>query len=302
MDNLNNILMKLPGEVGGQIRSLSNDVLQNLEEIRIKIGSDIKIFSEGKEYELKSQSGLKINKELINKIFNNILNHSAYAYQEELSNGYITIEGGHRVGVCGRTVVENGKIKTIKDISSLNIRRSREIIGVSDPCMKFLVKNKNQIYNTVIVSPPKCGKTTLLRDLIRNLSNMGFKVGVCDERSEISGMYNGYSNYDLGTRTDVLDGCPKDQGMLMLIRSMSPDIIVTDEIGKKQDINAIEASVCAGISLLTTIHGNNYEDILASGIGDLVKRGVFQRFIYLSNVPAVGSISSVRDFRNNVII
>lgn len=301
MNNLNHILMKFPGELGEQIRRLPNDVLDNLEEIRMKTGSHIRIFSKGKEYELESQSGRKMDKDLLNQIFNNILNHSAYAYQEELSNGYITIEGGHRVGICGRTVVENGQVKTIKDISSLNIRRSREIIGVSDSCIKFLIKNNQQIYNTVIVSPPKCGKTTLLRDMIRNLSNMGFKVGVCDERSEISGTYNGYANYDLGIRTDVLDGCPKDQGMLMLIRAMSPDIIVTDEIGKKQDIQAIEAAVCAGINLLTTIHGNSFEDLLSSGIGDMVKTGVFQRFIFLSNIPKTGSIIGVRDFKNNLV-
>lgn len=301
MNQLNHILMKLPNDIGTQIQSLPSEVLNHLEEIRIKTGSHIHIFSGGKEYAIERQSGVTMDKESLNTIFNNILNHSAYAYQEELSNGYITIEGGHRVGICGRTVLENGKVKTIKDISSLNIRRSREIIGVSNPFMKYLVKNKNEIYNTVIVSPPKCGKTTLLRDMVRNLSNMGFKVGVCDERSEISGTYNGYVNYDLGLRADVLDGCPKDQGMLMLIRAMSPDIIATDEIGKKQDIQAIEAAVCAGINLLTTIHGSNYEDLINSGIGDMVKKGIFQRFLFLSNIPSVGSIASVRDFKNNLI-
>lgn len=301
MDNLNNILTKLPGEIGRKIEALPANVLSHMEEIRIKVDKPIYILSRGMEYKIESDSGTSMDKELLNAIFNNILSYSAYAYQGELANGYVTIEGGHRVGICGRAVVENKQIKTIKDISSINIRRSREIIGVADPCMRFILKNKHEIFNTIIVSPPKCGKTTLLRDIIRNLSNIGLKIGLCDERSEISGTYNGKAHFNLGSRTDVLDGCPKEQGMMMLIRAMSPDIIATDEIGKKEDIHGLEASLCAGINILTTIHGNNYEDLLSSGIGSLVGAKTFDRIIYLSNNPATGSISSIRDGRNNQI-
>jgi len=295
-------LMKLPIEIGEQIKGLPSPIKKNLEEIRIRNGQNIVLFASGKEYGLECQNRAQIDNVIINNIFNSLLNYSAYACQEELINGYITIEGGHRVGVCGRTVMENGRVKTIKDISSINIRRSREIIGVSDPCMGYLLKGKHQIFNTIIVSPPKCGKTTLLRDMIRNFSSMGFQVGVCDERSEISGMYNGRPSYDLGIRTDILDGCPKEKGMIMLIRSMSPDLIATDEIGKREDCHAIEAAVCAGISLLATIHGSCYEDVINSGIGELVGRGIFERLIFLSNVPAIGSISAIRDWRNQNVV
>lgn len=302
MRGIESILSKFPAEIAQQIRNMPASALNNLEEIRIRTGNNIMILADGKEYELIDSQNAKIDKDKLNNLLNAILNHSAYAYQEELSNGYVTIEGGHRVGICGRTVIENGKVKTIKDVSSLNIRRSREIIGVSNPCMKYLIKKTGQIYNTIIVSPPKCGKTTLLRDMIRNLSDMGFKVGVCDERSEISGTYNGQPSYNLGIRTDVLDGCPKEKGMIMLIRSMAPDIIATDEIGKKEDCYAIEAAVSAGISLLTTIHGSSYSDILNSGIGELVSRGVFERLIFLSNIPATGSIAGIRNEKNlNVV-
>lgn len=302
MNGLDKILVKLPLELGEQIKTLPSHIKKNLEEIRIRNGHPIILYASGKEYELETKNGTKIDNFIINNIFNALLNYSAYAYQEELANGYITIEGGHRVGICGRTVMENGRVKTIKDISSVNIRRSREIIGVSDPCMGYLVKGKRQLYNTLIISPPKCGKTTLLRDMIRNFSGMGFQIGVCDERSEISGMYNGQSSYNLGTRTDILDGCPKEKGMIMLIRSMSPDVIATDEIGKKEDCHAIEAAVCAGISLLTTIHGSSYEDVIGSGIGPMVEKGVFERLIFLSNVPAIGSISTIRDWRNQHVV
>ncbi len=302
MNGLEKIIAKLPAEISEQLKGIPDNIIKNLEEIRIRNGKHILLFAAGKEYELECKNGSKIDNYIINNIFNALLNYSAYAYQEELTNGYITIEGGHRVGVCGRTVMEHSKVKTIKDISSINIRRSREIVGVSDPCMRYLMKGKHRLYNTIIVSPPKCGKTTLLRDMIRNISGMGFQVGVCDERSEISGMYNGQPSYDLGIRTDIMDGCPKDKGMIMLIRSMSPDLIATDEIGKKEDCHAIEAAVCAGISLLTTIHGSSYEDVMCSGIGDIVKKGVFERLIFLSNVPAIGSISAIRDWRNQDVI
>jgi len=298
MKNLDKILAKLPAGIGERIRDLPGHIRNNLEEIRIRNGYDIVLYAAGKEYALETGNGTKIDNHFINIIFNSLLNFSAYAYQEELANGYITIEGGHRVGICGRTVMENGRVKTIKEISSINIRRSREIIGVSDPIMGYLIKGRRGIYNTIIISPPKCGKTTMLRDMIRNISGMGYQVGVCDERSEISGMYNGRPSYDLGPRTDVLDGCPKEKGMIMLIRSMSPDLIATDEIGKQEDCRAVEAAVCAGISLLTTIHGNSYEDVRNSSIGDLVAKGVFERLIFLSNVPAIGSVSAIKDWRN----
>lgn len=302
MNNLDKILCKLPVGISEQIKNLPPHIKKNLEEIRIRTGHDIVLYASGKEYALESRKDNIIDQYIINNIFNTLLNYSVYAYQEELANGYITIEGGHRVGICGRIVMESGLVKTIKDISSINIRRSREIIGVSDPCTGYLLKGKHHIYNTLIVSPPKCGKTTLLRDLIRNFSNTGFQVGVCDERSEISGMYNGKPSYDLGFRTDVLDGCPKEKGIVMLIRSMSPDLIATDEIGKRDDCNAIETAVCAGVSLLTTIHGSSYEDVIHSGIGELVQQGVFERLIFLSNLPAIGSISAIRDWRNQNVV
>lgn len=302
MNGLDKILAKLPLDVGDQITSLPASIRKNLEEIRIRNGYPVRFFSSGTEYELKSKKSKVIDQYIINNIFNSLLNYSVYAYQEELANGYITIEGGHRVGICGRTVMDNGSVKTIKEISSINIRRSREITGVSDLCMGYLIKEKLQIYNTIIVSPPKCGKTTLLRDMVRNLSNMGFQVGVCDERSEISGMYNGQPSFDLGIRTDIMDGCPKEKGMIMLIRSMSPDIIATDEIGKKEDGHAIEAAVCAGVGLLTTIHGSSYRDVINSGIGNLVEGGVFERLIFLSNLPSIGSISAIRDWRNQNVV
>lgn len=297
---MESIIKNLPGGLGRSISHLPAEILKNIEEIRIKAEKPVFIYANGKEYYIEGPFGTA-DKNTLNLIFNNLLKHSFFAFQDEIAKGYVTLEGGHRVGICGRTVIENGMIKTIKDISSINIRRSREVLGVSDFCLPFLLKAKGELYNTIIVSPPKCGKTTLLRDIIRNVSNRGFIVGLCDERSEVAGSYQGVSPYDLGTRTDILDGCPKHEGMMMLIRSMSPHIIATDEIGKVIDCQALEAAMYAGISLLTTIHGKSYDDLIKSGIGEIVKNGCFERFIYLSNEPKVGSISKICDSKGESI-
>lgn len=293
------ILSNLPIDLRNKISELPNMVMENLEEIRIRVNHKPIIYSMGKNYEVN----LNVSQDLLNNTFNKIVNYSYYAYEEDLANGFITMEGGHRVGVCGKVINENGKIKLISNISSLNIRKSREIHGISDKLMKHIITNKMtknlnrsssmQILNTLIVSPPKCGKTTLLRDIVRNISNEGFKVCVCDERSEIAGSYLGKTSYDLGRNTDILDNCPKSKGIVMLIRAMSPDVIATDEIGKKEDVWAIEAAACAGVSLITTIHGNSMEDVYSSGIGECVKNGFFQKIFFMSQTPKTGTIKEI---------
>ncbi|WP_164914369.1 stage III sporulation protein AA [Aminipila luticellarii] len=287
--NIESILIKMPQDLEKTFRALPDAIINNAEEFRFRIGQPISILSKNEEYHIS----YAVDYEMLNNLINRMLNYSFYAYETELANGYITIEGGHRAGVCGKVVLEKGTVKLIKDISSLNIRCSREIIGASDECIKSILKPDGSVHNTLIVSPPKCGKTTLLRDLIRNLSCKGYRVGVCDERSEIAGSYRGNTSYDLGPRTDILDGCPKEQGIIMLIRAMSPNIIATDEIGKSADIYAIETAMCAGVNLITTIHGNSYEDVLNSAIGSLVKRGIFSCIIFLSNIPTTGSIREI---------
>jgi stage III sporulation protein AA len=302
MNSLDKILVKLPIEIGEQIKSLPNHIKRNLEEIRIRNGNHIIFYASGKEYELELKNGSGIDNYIINNIFNSFLNYSAYAYQEELTNGYITIEGGHRVGICGRTVMENGRVKTIKDISSINIRRSKEIIGVSDPCVGYLMKGRHLIYNTLIHIPAQMRKNHSSSGSDPEFQQHGVSGGLCDERSEISGMYNGKSSYDLGPRTDILDGCPKEKGMIMLIRSMSPDLIATDEIGKKEDCHAIEAAVCAGISLLTTIMEAAMRMSSNQELASWCRRVVFERLIFLTNIPAIGSISAIRDWRNPNVV
>ena len=327
---IDNILIKLPESMRDRIMKLPKKALQQLEEIRIRTNTDTLLISGGREYSLRD--GDEITAEVLDEILNRLLDYSYYAYEEELSRGYITIEGGHRVGICGRVTLENGQVHLIKDVSSLNIRRSREITGASEKILGAVLSpakapaesvsnagipagcggdrspvpsaisgscssaagcGRMVVRNTLIISPPKCGKTTMLRDLARNLSNAGFRIGICDERSEIAGCYDGKTSYDLGPRTDVLDGCPKADGILMLIRAMSPDVVMTDEIGKPEDAAAIRSALSAGVKIITTIHGSSFEDAAKSAVGGLITDHVFETLIFLSAQPVTGTVEKI---------
>lgn len=286
------IFKKLPEVVSERLEQLPESITECFEEIRLKTFNDTIVISNGREISL--HDGKLITPDILDETLNRLLDYSYYAYEEELSKGYITIEGGHRVGICGTVTIRDGAVHLIKDISSLNIRRSRQIIGASHNVISSIFDKKSgTIRNTLIISPPKCGKTTLLRDIARSLSYNGCRVGICDERSEIAGSCNGSASYDLGCRTDILDGCPKAYGILMLIRSMSPDVVITDEIGKKEDVAAIEAALCAGVKTITTIHGSSYEDVESSAVGELIKRHVFETLIFLSAEPSTGTVKRI---------
>lgn len=300
------ILNKLPLQIRNQIRSLPRQAFLSIEEIRIRVGFPIVVLSGKGVHQIGTSmdggSGV-VSQDLLLTILNAIISYSLHAVQEELSQGFVTLKGGHRIGICGRAIIQNGDIQAIKDISSLNIRRGREIKGISDTLMQYIYRDKAQkpVRSTLIVSPPKCGKTTLLRDIIRNLSTAQKRVGLVDERSEIAAVSEGVPQYDLGLYTDVLDGCPKEKGIMMMIRAMAPEVIATDEIGKPEDVYAVETALCAGISIITTIHGFTYEDLLASGISPLIQKGVFERLIYLSAAPVTGTVSRITDGENHDI-
>ncbi len=280
-----------------------------MEEIRLRMNQPLMVYGNNQDYFVNTngellkdrEKGFIVSGKNIENTLQFISNYSIYAVEEELKRGYITITGGHRVGIVGKVIVDAKGIKTIRDFSGLNIRVSRQKKGVANSIMRYLVDDEGFIYNTLIVSPPQCGKTTLLRDIIRHISNglpkngiKGMKVGVVDERSEIGGSFQGVPQNDLGVRTDLLDGCPKADGMMMLIRAMSPAVIATDEIGRQEDCIAIEEALLAGIRLITTVHGKSIEDLLNKKvIGDLVKDKIFKRLIVLSNRDAVGTIEGI---------
>ena len=290
MDNtaFRQILGKLPQGVKDELEMLPQSVVSEVEEIRMRCGQHVRL--QGNHCE-KIISHIVTQDDLV-RTLNSLIKYSYYAYEEDLAKGFITIEGGHRVGVCGKAVVKNGHTSLIKEVSSLNIRFCKEICGCGEQ-FAHLLADESGPCSTLIVSPPGCGKTTLLRDFARILSYKGFKVCVCDERSEIAGIYGSEPSFDMGPRTDVLDGAPKAEGIEMLVRSMSPQVIVTDEFGKKGDVEAAMQCLSSGVSLITSVHGNSSEDIKFSEAGKLVQCGFFKNIIYLSRKDGPGTVSEV---------
>ncbi len=283
-----------------RIRRLMNFVdFFELEEIRLRQGLPVTLqyrdgvfFLNDKGSPVLVGDNLFIpSKEDIKEALELISRSSIYAYQDDLAKGFITIPGGNRVGISGKAISTDGKISGIKDIMSLNYRIAHEVVGCSDNLMDFILDN-HQVRNTLIISPPECGKTTLLRDIIRNISNLKIKVSVVDERGEIASCEGGFSGYDLGHSIDILTNCDKAQGMLMMLRSMSPQVIATDELGTYNDIDAIKKIVCSGVSVIATIHGKNEEDLRKNkNISELLD--FFKCFIVLSRRFGVGTIEEV---------
>lgn len=284
MSNIDNILRCFPLRLREFMqKNISSDELEVLEEIRIRNNKNV-ILNLGLKEKILNYVVMPEETEFI---FEKICENSIYTYQNQIINGFITLNGGNRVGLVGTAVIKDGKIINFNYISSLNFRISRQILGCSNKVLPEIINAKeNCIYNTLIVSEPGKGKTTLLRDIVRNLSNgiegvfKGQEVCVVDERCEISATYKGISQNDLGLRTDVINDTPKAIGMRMAIRSMAPKIIVADEIGSKEDAEAIRFALCSGVKGIFTAHGKDVKDICKNPeLNKLVEEGIFDRII-----------------------
>lgn len=287
MTNFEIVTQYLPISIREELKKINPEINVHIEEIRLRANKPL-ILKNGREtliteYIVKQQEILQA--------FEKICENSIYSYKRQICDGYITIKGGNRVGIVGSAVIENGQVINMNYISSLNFRIARQKIGCSDFIIKDIIDlENNSIHNTLIISPPGCGKTTLLRDIIRNISDgikeiefEGKTVGVVDERGEIAAMYKGMPQNEIGIRTDVIDNMPKPQAMRMLVRSMCPDVITCDEIGSIQDIEAIDYAMCSGVKGIFTAHGRNIEEINQNvELSKLLNKHIFERIILLN--------------------
>lgn len=254
----------------------------DIEEIRLRTARPMQIVTSSGE--LLPETAPLTEKEA-KELLERFCCHSVYAHGDELRNGFITLSGGIRVGVCGRPTVENGRILNMVDVHCFNIRIPRQAIGCSDSVMRFILENGEPV-STLIAAPPGGGKTTLLRDIARNVSEGTFskplKTAIADERGELAACVKGSPAFDVGRRTDVFELAPKAEAISLLIRSMSPQVIITDEIGGEADSEAVSEAVRCGASVIASAHASSVEELRSrKTTGKLISERVFKRVLLL---------------------
>lgn len=277
------------------------------QEIRLRVGKPIAIslpdncvflMSDGTVSEYYQGNMLMAWRENLDEAFRLICNCSVHSHQREIKNGFITIKGGHRAGICGTAVIENDLITNVRDISSINLRIARDVDGAAIDTAKAIVE-KDRVKGSLIFGPPGCGKTTILRDLARHLSCANesgrfYRVAVIDERGEIAACFQGEPQNDLGPCCDVFDGYPKGEGIMQAVRSMSPDIVICDEVGSDDDAKAIEMSINAGVTMIASAHASSIDELKSRPqIKRLLLSGAFNCAVRLMGRQNPGKVAQV---------
>lgn len=282
---------------------LKTEDWQGINEIRLRTGRTLILRRGAEEIFIDSRGratrdgriAYRAERNDVESFMNMISDYSLYAFSSQLKEGFITVPGGHRAAVAGTAVTDGNGISTIKNISSVSLRIASERKG----CAAWITEKlfKDGLKSVLIVSPVCGGKTTLLRDMLRILSDGGNTVGISDERGEIAACYMGMPQLDVGERTDVLDCCPKAEGMAMLIRTMSPDIVAADEIGTDADLSAMGQAALCGASVICTAHGSDVQSIKSR----FMDRGIFDRYVFLEGRSRPGNIKAVYDGGGDIL-
>jgi stage III sporulation protein AA len=301
----------LPDAVRDALSALPGETQAKVEEIRLRADRPLGITGAMGEPFVTARGlptgdpaeALVVAREAVAATLERMAGFSLYALEEELRQGYLTLPGGHRVGFVGRAVVRDGRLHSLKWVSGLDIRVARAAPSRALELLGVLVDGRGGIRSTLIVAPPRAGKTTLLRELVRHVSNgapalglAGQAVAVVDERSEIGGAWEGTATLDLGPRTDLLDGCPKADGVFLLVRGMGPRVVATDEIGRPEDARALVEAATAGVRVLATAHADDVASLRARpSLAALWPAGVIERFVVLSRRRGPGTLEAVVD-------
>lgn len=284
-----------------------NFVVNYIFEVRIRVNKPIVVNYKGKYVFLQEKNGYNnmmvyATSDLIDYILKIATKQSLYAFNDQIKHCFIQGDGGIRIGICGTVVYNNGSVSTIKNIISLNIRIPHQVLGCSEKIINLIYQN-SIVKNTLIISPPGAGKTTLIRDIVNKLSNEKKvqNILVVDERFEIAS--GGESqNIDIGLLTDVISGCEKKFAFYEALKTMSPSVIVTDEISESGDIEAIKFAIKSGVKVIATAHAGNVNDLKCKkNFEQIIKDKFFERIVLLSNRMGVGTIDGVFDENLRVI-
>ena len=285
--------------------SLPDKIKESAQEIILRLNRPVSVLCPDNTYfitengcltnKIIDQPMLSTSQREITDIFQNICNYSVYSRQNEIKQGFVTMQGGHRAGICGTAVIENDRIINIRDISSINIRICREHKGCSNQILSEIADIDGGL---LVCGSPCSGKTTVLRDLSRRFSlDYRKKVAVVDERGEIAGTVRGVFQKDIGL-CDILDGYSKADGIARGIRSMSPDILVCDEIGGFDDVKAILQYSNPGVTFIAAVHAKDSDELIKKPfIRELIRAGVFESAVFLQNRKNPGQMRGVKACR-----
>jgi len=267
----------LPLRLRREALSLTERDRGRAEELRLRVGWPMTALVEGEERPL---SEIPVEEEELERLVEIASHASLHAVLDQVRRGYLTIEGGHRIGLCGTAVLQQGEIHALRSLSSVDLRIARQVRGAATPVLDGLCPG-GRLSGTLILAPPGLGKTTLLRDLIRSVSEgegcNPLRVSLADERGEVAALYNGCPQLEVGRRTDVVEGCPKDQGLMLLLRAMNPQVLAVDEITAPEDVKALTTAAGCGVTLLATAHGNGKEDLERRALyRPLLEEGLFR--------------------------
>ncbi len=291
----------LPLRLSIYIKNLSDVKKGQVREIRLRAGKPLAVNlvsadwlfqNDGSLAAAQTSQSLIVTKDEVNECFKKLCGYSVYSHQNEIASGFITVKNGHRAGVCGTAVVEEGKITGLRDISSVNIRVAREINGAADEIFNRVLSQG--LCGLLICGVPASGKTTVLRDLARQLSINNTRVAIVDERGELAATHCGQAENNLGPRCDVLDGYPKGEGLMIAVKCLAPDVIICDEIGSEEEAKAIQTGLNCGVCVVASAHAADIEELRhKKQIMRLIALGAFPNIVFLHGADAPGKIKEI---------
>lgn len=270
----------------------------SVREIRVRSGGNMRILTDKGEI----ATTFVPTQPQVAQMAEALCENALYARAEEQRQGFVTLRGGHRMGLCGRVIAQGHSVRALREISSFCVRIAGQWYGAADAIIPHLVDERGRVKSTLIMGLPGMGKTTMLRDACRRLSENGLRMCVVDERSEIAAMCEGVPQLDIGPNTDVLDGCAKETGLRWMLRAMSPDALVTDELGGVSDAQAVLETTRSGVSVLATLHGRDLDQAVSRGaLYHLAQNKVFSCYVVLDE-QEVGKIAGIYDERLRPIL